>query len=252
MIQGMVPPAHGVGIPPIGCFTATAKRDVKEEILKYFSDETGCHLAVFEGGIERDNLHFEVQTVPTHGKLERVHELLSERLPKERPGSAIVFRATRDDTERSAEFLESKSWRAACFHAGMPPPEKKRIQDEFLAGQVQVICATNAFGMGIDKEDVRLVIHADTPGSLENYLQEAGRAGRDGQSAECVLLYDEEDCERQFRMSAFSELSRRDIAQILWSLRKAARGERQEVVIKTWEDLNTESTLALFKILADP
>ena len=81
-----------------------------------------------------------------------------------------------------AEYLAAKGWRAEQFHAGLTPPEKKRIQDEFIAGEIQVICATNAFGMGIDKEDVRLVIHADTPGSLENYLQEAGRAGRDGRT----------------------------------------------------------------------
>ena len=72
------------------------------------------------------------------------------------------------------------SGRSAHFHAGLKVTEKKQIQDDFLAGETRVICATNAFGMGIDKEDGRLVIHADTPGSLENYLQEAGRAGRDG------------------------------------------------------------------------
>jgi ATP-dependent DNA helicase RecQ len=158
--------------------------------------------------------------------LERIHDLLSDRLPPGRAGCAIVFRATREATVGTAEFLQAKGWRAAYFHAGLIAPEKKRIQDEFLGGETQVICATNAFGMGIDKEDVRLVVHADTPGSLENYLQEAGRAGRDGQIAECVLLYDEEDCEQQFRLGAFSELSRRDIAQILRGLRKAAaRGE---------------------------
>ncbi|CAG1002702.1 hypothetical protein GPROT1_04043, partial [Gammaproteobacteria bacterium] len=114
-----------------------------------------------------------------------------------------------------AGFLQAKGWAAAHFHAGLEAPEKKRSQDAFLDGELRVICATNAFGMGIDTDDVRRVIHADTPGSLENYLQEAGRAGRDGQLAECVLLYDEEDCEQQFRLGALSELSRRDIAQIL-------------------------------------
>ena len=232
--------SQGVEIPPIACFTATAKQDVKQEILAYFKAETGRELALFEGGVERDNLRFEVQTISEHSKLERVHDLLSERFAQGQKGSAIVFRATRQATEDSAEFLREKGWRAAHFHAGLTPPEKKRIQDEFLAGDIQVICATNAFGMGIDKEDVRLVIHADTPGSLENYLQEAGRAGRDGQTAECVLLYDEEDCEQQFRMGAFSELSRRDIAQILRGLRKAARGDREEIVITTGEILRDE------------
>lgn len=231
---------QGSEVPPIACFTATAKQDVREEILAYFKKEAGRELAYYEGGVERDNLRFEVQTIPESGKLERVHELLSARLPEGRPGSAIVFCATRDETELTAEFLRTHGWKAAHFHAGLKPPEKKRTQDEFLSGDTRVICATNAFGMGIDKEDVRLVIHADTPGSLENYLQEAGRAGRDGMKAECVLLYAEEDCERQFRMEAFSELSRRDIAQILRSLRKAARGDKEEIVITAGEILRDE------------
>jgi ATP-dependent DNA helicase RecQ len=227
-------------VPPIACFTATAKQDVREEILAYFKKEAGRDLAFYAGGVERDNLRFEVQTVADSDKLARVHELLSERLPEGRPGSAIVFCATRNETELTAEFLRTHGWKAAHFHAGLKPPEKKRTQDEFLGGDTRVICATNAFGMGIDKEDVRLVIHADTPGSLENYLQEAGRAGRDGMKAECVLLYAEEDCERQFRMEAFSELSRRDIAQILRSLRKATRGDKEELVITAGEILRDE------------
>jgi ATP-dependent DNA helicase RecQ len=210
---------------------------VKEEILAYFKAQTGRELALYEGGVERQNLQFEVQTITGYSKLERVHDLLSERLVE---GSAIVFRATRLDTELTADYLREKGWRVEHFHAGLTPPEKKRVQDEFLAGGIQVICATNAFGMGIDKEDVRLVIHADTPGSLENYLQEAGRAGRDGRMAGCVLLFEEADCERQFRIGAFSQLSRRDIGQILRGLRKAAKGERQEVVITTGEILRDE------------
>ncbi len=228
-------------IPAIACFTATAKNDVRDEIIAYFKTETGRDLALFEGGVERHNLDFEVQTVSGHEKLARVHDLLSFHLPAGQGGSAIVFRARRKETEVSSEHLRAKGWKAAHFHAGLTPPEKKRIQDEFLAGDIQVICATNAFGMGIDKDDVRLVIHADTPGSLENYLQEAGRAGRDGGQARCVLLYDEADCETQFRMGAFSELSRRDIAQILRGLRKATRrSELDEVVITTGEILRDE------------
>ncbi|HOX57108.1 MAG TPA: RecQ family ATP-dependent DNA helicase [Candidatus Paceibacterota bacterium] len=231
---------QGVEIPPIACFTATAKQDVREEILAFFKSEAGREMTLFSSSVERDSLCFEVQTVEGSSKYERIHELLSDRLPEGRPGSAIVFRATRQETEITGEYLRAHGWTAAHFHAGLTPPEKKRIQDEFLAGDTKVICATNAFGMGIDKEDVRLVIHADTPGSLENYLQEAGRAGRDGRKAECVLLYADQDCETQFRMEAFSELSRRDIAQILRSLRKAVRGDKQELVITAGEILRDE------------
>ncbi|PYT07881.1 MAG: RecQ family ATP-dependent DNA helicase, partial [Acidobacteria bacterium] len=194
---------------------------------------------MFPGGVEGDNLRFEVQPIGDSSKLEQVHHLLSDRLPNGTPGTAIVFRATRNDAEITAEYLRSHEWTAAHFHAGLKPSQKKQIQDDFLVGNTKVICATNAFGMGIDKDDVRLVIHADTPGSLENYLQEAGRAGRDGTKAECVLLYADADSERQFRMEAFSELSRRDIAQILRGLRKAARGG-EEIVITAGEILRDE------------
>jgi ATP-dependent DNA helicase RecQ len=133
--------SHGGSIPSIACFTATAKRDVKEEIIEFFKTETGRDLALYEGGVERDNLRFEVQTITGHGKLEHIHDLLSDHLPSGKGGSAIVFRSTRNAARESAEYLQSKGWQAAHFHAGLTPPEKKRVQDEFLAGTVQVICA---------------------------------------------------------------------------------------------------------------
>jgi ATP-dependent DNA helicase RecQ len=110
----------------------------------------------------------------------------------------------------------------------LPPESKKNVQEAFIRGDLRVIAATNAFGMGIDKPDVRLVIHADIPGSLENYLQEAGRAGRDQQAARCVLLYTPEDVERQFGMSARSRLSRKEIQAILRSLRQLDRKKRKD------------------------
>ena len=232
---------QGGVLPAIACFTATAKKDVIEEIRDYFIRSLNVDLTPYEGGVERDNLAFEVQTVGSHTKGVRIDELLHARLGQDGTGSAVVFRATRQDAEETATFLRNRGWTVEFFHAGMTVPEKKRIQDAFLAGQVRVICATNAFGMGIDKDDVRLVIHGDTPGSLENYLQEAGRAGRDRNPASCVLLYDEEDCERQFRMGAMGELSRHDVAQILRGLRKAAKARRSdEVVITTGELLRDE------------
>jgi len=238
---------QGGTLPSIACFTATAKRDVIAEIIEYFRRETGAELIRYEGGVERDNLHFEVQTVGAQAKLPRVEDLLRSRLTPDGPGSAVVFRATRKDAEETAEYLINQGWAAARFHAGLSVPEKKRIQNAFLAGEMRVICATNAFGMGIDKEDVRIVIHADTPSSLENYLQEAGRAGRDRNPADCVLLYDEEDCEQQFRMGAMSELSRRDIQQILRGLRKNARLQKSdEFVITTGELLRDEDVETSF------
>ncbi len=236
--------AHGQAVPPIACFTATAKEEVRDEIIEHFRVEAGRSLKLFESGVERDNLEFEVEPVATHEKLDRLQERLRDGLGNGDGGSAIVFLATRDHAELTATFLREKGWSAAHFHAGLEPPDKRRIQEEFLAGDIRVICATNAFGMGIDKEDVRLVVHADTPGSLENYLQEAGRAGRDGQRAHCVLLYDEADCEQQFRLGAMSELDRRDIADVLRVLRRAIRPGQEEVVITTGEILRDENLIA--------
>ena len=144
--------------------------------------------------------------VPTRGsaKFDDVYQLLQEDLPEHVPGGAIIYCATQRHSEEVAQFLQEKGVTADYFHAGLPPETRKHVQDSFIRGDLRAIVATNAFGMGIDKPDVRLVIHADIPGSLENYLQEAGRAGRDQQAARCVLLYARDDVERQFGMSARS------------------------------------------------
>ncbi|MES9880787.1 MAG: RecQ family ATP-dependent DNA helicase [Sedimenticola sp.] len=233
-------------LPPVQCFTATAKEDVKSEIIGYFQRELGQELALFEGGVERHNLQFEVQMVNRAEKEARVHHLLMEHLNPEGEGCALVYCATRKRTEELAEYLLHQGWDAAAFHAGLEAPVKRHIQENFSAGVTRVICATNAFGMGIDKNDVRLVIHAEIPGSLENYLQEAGRAGRDREVADCVLLYDESDIETQFKMGSFSELSLKDIAQILRGLRSAGRNRKGEVVLTSGELLRSERVDASF------
>jgi ATP-dependent DNA helicase RecQ len=207
-------------VPPVLCLTATAKPDVIDDIVGHFRDRLGIGLEVYDGGAQRTNLDFAV--VPTSGgeKLAHIHQVLEHELPPDRSGGAIVYCATRRTTETVAQFLADKGMLAACFHAGLPPERKKEVQQAFIRGDFRVIVATNAFGMGIDKPDVRLVVHADIPGSLENYLQEAGRAGRDRQASRCVLLYTAEDVERQFGMSARSRLTQAEIAAILRALRR--------------------------------
>ncbi len=238
---------QGTLMPPVQCFTATAKREVKAEILEYFRCELGQELEVFEGGVERNNLHFEVQMVTRAEKFARVHEILCERLSPEKPGSAVVYCATQKRAEEMAAHLGQEGLEAEAFHAGLEAPRKKQIQENFISGLTRVICATNAFGMGIDKDDVRLVIHADIPGSLENYLQEAGRAGRDRQDAECVLLYGEDDIETQFKLSALSQLSQKDISQILRGLRRATKRNRGgNLVITTGELLHSDEVATSF------
>ena len=215
-------------IPPVQCFTATAKKDVQSEILDIMQRELGLRMVLFAGGHERTNLHYQVQEVDRYEKFQAILDILRSRY--EGQGSVVIYCATRRNTQQLAEFLNENGYLAEAFHAGLEPSLKKRIQENFVAGLIPVICATNAFGMGIDKEDVRIVIHSDIPGSLENYLQEAGRAGRDRNFAECVLIFNEQDIEGQFRLSCGSMLSREEIAQFLRGIRHIARGENRVVL----------------------
>ena len=213
-------------IPPVLCLTATAKPDVKAEIVDYFRDELDIELKVFDGGAQRTNLEFVVMKTSVGEKYSRILQFVTEDMTAHDLGGAIVYCATRRQTETIAAFLREKGVKANYFHAGLTPETKKNVQESFIRGDLRVIAATNAFGMGIDKPDVRLVIHADIPGSLENYLQEAGRAGRDQNAARCVLLYTPEDVERQFGMSAYSRLTRREIHGVLRALRNLDRKKR--------------------------
>lgn len=213
-------------LPPVLCLTATAKPDVIRDITDYFQRTMGANLLVFNGGANRDNLDFTVvETTPEH-KFSDIHQLLESQLSQDDSGGAIVYCATRKQTEKVAAFLVSMGWPAAHFHAGLTPEVKKTTQKQFIEGEIRVISATNAFGMGIDKPDVRLVIHAEIPGSLENYLQEAGRAGRDQLPARCVLLYCEKDIEQQFGLSAKSQLPLHEIQTVLRALRRMAGRHR--------------------------
>ncbi|MDE0606101.1 MAG: RecQ family ATP-dependent DNA helicase [Acidimicrobiaceae bacterium] len=226
-------------IPPVLCLTATAKPEVKEDLCEYFQQHLDADLVVFDGGSRRTNLDFTVLQTTEVGKFHDILAQFNQHLPQDTPGGAIVYCATQRRTEEVAAFLRDQRIDAGHFHAGLQPEEKRNVQQGFIRGDLQAIAATNAFGMGIDKPDVRLVVHADVPSSLENYLQEAGRAGRDQQQAHCILLYTDEDVDRQFGMSARSRLSRREIHGVLRALRSLDRrnrrhGHRQsEAVIAT-------------------
>ncbi len=232
-------------IAPVLCLTATAKPDVVADVTRHFRDRLGIELAVVNGGVERSNLTFEVIPTTESGKYNDIHYVLTHHLPPDAPGGVIIYCATRRQSEEVAEFLKLKGVAAEHFHAGLRPETKKEVQRRFIDGELRAIAATNAFGMGIDKPDVRLVIHADIPGSLENYLQEAGRAGRDRADARCVLLYSPEDVERQFGMSARSRLTREEIHGILRALRRLDRKKRLGgvVVATTGEILGEEEDL---------
>lgn len=222
---------------PVFCFTATAKPDVVQDICQHFEQHLNMPLARLEGGVERQNLHYEVHAVPTAAKYAAALRLLQDALRE--GGGAIVFCARQKTVEEVAAFLKDAGLKCAHFHGGMQGEDKRAVQEDFIAGKLDVIAATNAFGMGVDKPDVRLVIHLDTPGSLENYLQEAGRAGRDQAPARCVLLYDDADLDVQFRLLKNARLSQGDIQSILRALRaiKARDRAEDEVVASSGEIL---------------
>ncbi len=233
--SGDAPPA------PVLCLTATAKPEVVRDIIDHFQQKLGIELGLFDGGTSRTNLTFSVIATRKESKLGDILTAIQERLPEGRSG-AVVYCATRKETERVATFLKGQGSAAAHFHAGLTVDDKRFVQEAFRVGHLRVIAATNAFGMGIDKPDIRLVIHADIPGSLENYLQEAGRAGRDRMPADCVLLYHSDDVERQFTLTARSRLERHEIGAILKALRRIDEQGRNggKVVATTGEIVREE------------
>nr|WP_236637968.1 RecQ family ATP-dependent DNA helicase [Mangrovicoccus ximenensis] len=212
--SGGEPPA------PVLCLTATAKPEVIRDIREHFRARLGTDLLLLDGGAARFNLAFEVRETRAGTKMGDILDVIEAKLPAEGASGAVVYCASRAATEKVAEFLKSQGLAAEHYHAGRSPEEKREIQERFRTGDLRIIAATNAFGMGIDKPDIRLVVHGDIPGSLENYLQEAGRAGRDRDHADCVLLFAKDDVERQFRLSARSRLERREIGAILKALRR--------------------------------
>lgn len=224
---------------PIACFTATAKPDVIDDLCAHFRESLGLELERFLGGHERENLSYLVVPVTKAQKAQRIVELLKHELRD--GGAAVVFCATRKTAETMSELVTAAGTVCGCFHGGLGPETKKRVQQQFIRGEIPVIAATNAFGMGVDKPDIRVVIHADIPGSLENYLQEAGRAGRDGQAARCVLLFDPEDVETQFRLSASSKLTKKDFDSLLRAIRNRVKRLKNPEVVVSAKELLSES-----------
>nr|WP_254430686.1 RecQ family ATP-dependent DNA helicase [Ruegeria arenilitoris] len=224
------------------CLTATAKPDVVQDICRHFKERLGAELALIDGGASRSNLSFQVLPTQRATKMTDILDTIEAQLPREGVSGAVVYCATRNATERVAEFLKQQGIAAERYHAGLSADDKREIQEDFRVGNLRVIAATNAFGMGVDKPDIRLVVHGDVPGSLENYLQEAGRAGRDREPANCVLLFNTEDVDRQFSLSARSRLARHEVGAILKALRRldARTGKGGEIVATPGEIVHEE------------
>lgn len=170
--------------PIVGAFTATATNDVKEDIKKILRLENPFEITT---GFDRPNLFFGV--IKSSSKDEKLIDLIRERGDR----SGIVYCATRKNVESVCELLCDNGFSATRYHAGLDEYERRKNQEDFVFDRKNIMVATNAFGMGIDKSNVTYVIHYNMPKNIESYYQEAGRAGRDGGEADCILLYSPKD-----------------------------------------------------------
>jgi ATP-dependent DNA helicase RecQ len=195
--------ADGEGRPPMAAFTATATPEVRDDIVELLGLSSP---RVVVAGFDRPNISLRVR--PVSGDTEK-HVLLPSSVGT---GRSLVYASTRRKAEEAAETLQRTGHRAAAYHAGLSDGERTRVQDAFAAGTLSVVCATNAFGMGIDRPDVEVVVHMDIPGSLEAYYQEIGRAGRDGRAAVATLFWNFVDVRtREFLIEKGREESDRGV-----------------------------------------
>lgn len=196
---------------PVSCFTATAKQKVIEDICAYFKEKLGIKLEIFPSKATRTNLHYKVfEKGDDEEKYNSVRDLIEE---KKCPTIIYVSRTKR--AEELATRLIKDGFNVRAFHGKMESQEKTENQNAFIAGYVQIMVATSAFGMGVDKKDVGMVIHYEISDSLENYVQEAGRAGRDENiTADCYVLFNEEDLSKHFILLNQTKLNIHEIQQI--------------------------------------
>lgn len=210
---------------PVSCFTATAKQKVVQDICDYFRQTLNVDLELFASKASRTNLHYSV----IHTDCDDDKYLILRELIAESDCPAIVYVSRTKRTKELASRLTRDGYKALPFNGKMESDEKIANQDSFMNDQVRIIVATSAFGMGVDKKDVGLVVHYDISDSLENYVQEAGRAGRDpALSARCYVLYNDNDLDKHFILQNQTKLSISEIQQV-WKAIKDLTKQRMEV-----------------------
>lgn len=216
---------------PVSCFTATAKPKVISDICDYFRDRLGITLKRFTTDVARTNLRYTVLfRTSDEDKYQTLRNLLDgTKCP------AIVYVTRTKAAEKIAERLGKDGFDAKAFHGQMEVNTKVKAQDDFMSGKVRIIVATSAFGMGVDKSDVGLVVHYEISDSLENYIQEAGRAGRDVNSqAECYVLYNDDDLNKHFILLNQTKLTLSEINQV-WSAVKKLTAKHDCIHISALE-----------------
>lgn len=207
------------GLIPVSCFTATARPEVIEDIQNYFEKHLGVGLRLHITRQQRLNLSY--RAVGSREDGDKLNHLLN--LLEERKGAAIIYVSRVKKTHELAEALQRNGINAAAYNGKMESKEKNEVQNGFIAGEIEVMVATSAFGMGVDKDDVEMVIHYEIANSLENYIQEAGRAGRDKdkvQLARCVILFNEEDLNKHFSLLQQTKLNKKEISQIWQGIKR--------------------------------
>ncbi|RZM22481.1 MAG: DUF2075 domain-containing protein, partial [Pedobacter sp.] len=225
---------------PVSCFTATAKQKVMEDIRQYFLDKLNLELEVFSANTSRKNLRYEVFNKESDD--DKYNHLRTIIETKECPTIVYVSRTKR--AYQLAERLSTDGFAAKAYHGKMPKEEKSANQDAFMRGDTSIMVATSAFGMGVDKDNVGSVIHYDISDSLENYVQEAGRAGRNEKiSAECFILFNEDDLDKHFILLNQTKMTRKEIDQVwkaikdLTRLRERVSSSALEIARKAgWDD----------------
>jgi ATP-dependent DNA helicase, RecQ family len=177
--------AKRLGRPPILALTATATQEVQDDIVRQLG-MNDPHVTIT--GFARPNLRFEVRRTVNDG----LKDTIVEQILNETEGSGVIYVATVKEAERLYEQLKDRH-SIGLYHGKRPAADRRQVQEAFMDGSIKAIIATNAFGLGIDKQDIRFVVHYHFPGSIESYYQEAGRSGRDGKPATCTMLYRVED-----------------------------------------------------------